>query len=240
LLNLLLASGFHAWLGRWAPLAEWAVAFGTIILAGATYWLGRQARGEGEQVRKQADAVGRQADAVAEQVKIGRRQLDAARRQLEASQRPFVLPMTEGWYPERYFPTDPMHSRGFGAPADAWMALSNAGNGPAYNVRGAVFYPGGIGGGWQLVPTALAAGRELPVLLEEHPGYQPKWAEASGYLLYVDLARTEWQTHFRFHQKTTEQWWVEVLFVGKTEDLDTPRYTLEGGWQNTPEWMSGT
>jgi hypothetical protein len=32
-------SGFHDWLERWAPLAEWGVVLGTLGLAAATVWL---------------------------------------------------------------------------------------------------------------------------------------------------------------------------------------------------------
>jgi hypothetical protein len=45
-LILFTMSGLHDWLGRWAPAASWLVAIGTILLAAATYWLGRQARDE--------------------------------------------------------------------------------------------------------------------------------------------------------------------------------------------------
>lgn len=89
-----------------------------------------------------------------------------------------------------------------------------------------MFWTGGIGGGWQLIPTAIPAGVQLPVNLETHAGYDVKWDEAEGYLRYVDLAGNQWQTQFRYRQNPKGQWWVEVLGVGKTEDLG------EHGWEN--------
>jgi len=70
--GLLAAAAFRHWLDRWAPLAEWAVATGTLLLAIATFVLARRARQE--------------AGAVAHQVEVERDQLIAARR-------PLVLPM---------------------------------------------------------------------------------------------------------------------------------------------------
>src|SRR5436309_14316250 len=44
-------ASFHGWLDRWAPLADWVVAGGTLTLAIATFVLARRARQEGENVR---------------------------------------------------------------------------------------------------------------------------------------------------------------------------------------------
>lgn len=219
-MSFVLASGLQKWLSNWAALAEWAVAIGTLALAISTWFLSRQAK--------------REATAVRDQVALAQGQLDAELRQLEASQRPFVLPTTSGWRPENYSPVEPPFGRTMGSTMEPWMVLSNAGAGPAYNIRGAVFFPGGIGGGWRMIPTAIPAGQELPVLLEVHAGYEPDWANASGYLRYTDLAGTEWLTHFCFRRANTEQWSVEVTGVGKVETLGEPEYTLEDGWVNRP------
>lgn len=93
-------ASLHHFLDTWAPLAEWAVAFGTLALALATAWLGFQARDE-------AKEVGNQASAVAQQVDVGRQQVAASKEQLESSQRPFVLPVTSSWYPDTYSPIEP-------------------------------------------------------------------------------------------------------------------------------------
>ena len=57
---------FRAWLGRWAPLAEWVVAIATGALALATFNLARRAREEAKNV---ADDVRAQKD----QMKLGLR-----------------------------------------------------------------------------------------------------------------------------------------------------------------------
>jgi hypothetical protein len=69
----LVMSGFHDWLDRWAPAAEWAVAIGTATLAIATWRLAKRAK---------AEAV-----AVAASVKV-------QTEQLAASERPCVYPIT--------------------------------------------------------------------------------------------------------------------------------------------------
>jgi hypothetical protein len=114
------------------------------------------------------------------------------------------------------------------------MMLSNAGSGPAYNVSGALYWPAGIGGGWQLVPASIPAGQRLPAVLTTHAGADVKWAEAQGYLRYTDLAGSEWLSHFRYRENPARQWWVEVRAVGKTSELGQPEYSLENGWENPP------
>jgi hypothetical protein len=52
---------FHDWLDRWAPLAEWAVAAGTIGLAIATYAVARSSRVEAKAVRAEATQLTEQA-----------------------------------------------------------------------------------------------------------------------------------------------------------------------------------
>jgi hypothetical protein len=55
---------FHDWLERWAPLAEWGVAVGTIALAAATYAVARSARAEARAVSGEATLLTEQARAL--------------------------------------------------------------------------------------------------------------------------------------------------------------------------------
>jgi hypothetical protein len=119
-----------------------------------------------------------------------------------------------------------MGSRGFGSDWEPWMMLSNAGTGPALNTQGGLFWPGGIGGGWRVLPTSVPASRDLPARLAIHHGHEVKWEQAVGYLRYTDLAGTEWQTHFRFEQNAAEQFSVTVTKIGKTSDLGESHYTV--------------
>lgn len=195
---------FHHFVGTWAPLASWAVALGTGLLGFATWRLGTKAQSETNAVSKQ---------------------VELEQQQLEASQRPFVLPVTTGWRPKGTFMPEPFNvTRPPGAEPEPWLMLSNAGAGPAYNVTGGLFWKGGIGGGWQLVPASVPAGRDIPANLETHVGYDVKWAEAIGYLRYLDLADTEWQTRFRYRQNASGQFSVEVLGYDKTSKLGEPDY----------------
>jgi hypothetical protein len=195
---------FHHFIGTWAPLASWAVALGTGLLGLATWRLGTKAQSETNAVSKQ---------------------VELEQQQLEASQRPFVLPVTTGWRPKGAFMPEPFNvTRPPRAKPEPWMMLSNAGTGPAYNVTGGLFWEGGIGGGWQLVPASVPAGRDIPASLETHAGFDVKWAEAIGYLRYLDLAGTEWQTRFRYRQNTSGQFSVEVLGYGKASKLGEPDY----------------
>jgi hypothetical protein len=53
-------SGFHDWLERWAPLAEWGVAAGTAALAVATFVLAKRAREEAAAVRAETEQISAQ------------------------------------------------------------------------------------------------------------------------------------------------------------------------------------
>jgi hypothetical protein len=44
----------QAWLTNWAPLAEWAVAVGTGVLAAATWWLARRTRQGTAEIRQES------------------------------------------------------------------------------------------------------------------------------------------------------------------------------------------
>jgi hypothetical protein len=159
----------------------------------------------------------REAEAVKDQVTIEQEQLAAA-------QRPFVLPITAGWGPWMAWPGERQVPRHMGEGVEPWMMLNNAGAGPAINIRGGLYWRGGIGGGWQVIPTSIGAGEHIPTNLEAHPGYEVKWPEAVGYLRYSDLAGTEWQTRFRYRQNTAGQYSAEVTAVGKTSNPGEPDY----------------
>jgi hypothetical protein len=184
-------------------LGDWAPA-AEIAVAAGTILLAAATFRLARQAKREASKVG-------EQVTL-------ERQQLEASQRPFILPINTGWNPGAEEP---------------WIMLSNAGSGPGYNVQGALYWPHGIGGGAPIVPTAIPAGQTSGAALSGlWTGLSVPWGAVHGYLRYTDLATTEWQTHFRYHQDRFGHWSVEVLDVGKTEDLGEPIYTLDAGWQN--------
>lgn len=201
-------------LGDWAPAAEIAVAVGTILLAAATFRLARQAK-------RQATTIGEQVALERQQLAQVIEQVALERQQLEAGQRPFVVPIVDGWDPGASPP---------------WIRLSNAGAGPAYNVRGGLFWPHGIGGGVLIGPTTVPAGQPpvaVPLAGTNWTGREVDWVAATGYLRYTDLASTEWQTHFRFWvDPFSGQLAVEVVGVGRTAELGEPVYTNEGDWQS--------
>jgi hypothetical protein len=122
------------------------------------------------------------------------------------------------WPGEREFPLS------IGASPESWMMLSNSGGGPAINIRGGLYWHGGFGGGWQVIPTSIGPGEHVPTNLERHAGQEVKWSEAVGYLRYSDLAGTEWQTRLRYRMNTDGQYAVEVTAVGKTSVLGEPDY----------------
>jgi hypothetical protein len=53
-------SGFHDWLERWAPLAEWGVVLGTLGLAAATVWLASRTNKAAEAAQAEAMQVAAQ------------------------------------------------------------------------------------------------------------------------------------------------------------------------------------
>ena len=55
-----------------------------------------------------------------------------------------------------------------------------------------------------------------------HAGHEVKWPEAIGYLCYLDLTGTEWQTRFRYRQNVGGQYSVEFIGYGKTAELGMP------------------
>jgi hypothetical protein len=78
------------WQWHSAHAPEWAVAIGTLALAVATVYLGREAGAEGKRVAEQAEATRRSTDAVERQAAIAQEQVRVARQTLEASFRPVI------------------------------------------------------------------------------------------------------------------------------------------------------
>jgi hypothetical protein len=140
-----------------------------------------------------------------------KRQVKIAADHVVAIQRPLVTPIV---------PAE-------GGQSPRRIRLKNVGLGPAYNIKGGLYWLGGAGGASAFQTTALGTGEhgETAVLGE---GIQIAWENASGYLRYLDSAGTEWQTHFRFRDVPTAGIDVETVEVGRTSELGEPRYSPEG------------
>lgn len=107
-----------------------------------------------------------------------------------------------------------------------WIMLKNVGLGPAYNVKGGLYWTGGSGGASSIQTTTLGPGdRPLRALVH---GEGINWPGVSGFLRYLDSAGVEWQTHFRYREVPTAGIEVEIVEVGRTSDLGEPRYSGEG------------
>jgi hypothetical protein len=159
--------------------------------------------------------LARQAKTEAEKVT---EQVGLEREQLVAAQRPFVVPVIEGWGPGEDPPI---------------VGLLNAGAGPAINVQGGLYWTGGAGGASSLLPAALAAGEDLrAVVIGE--GIKVNWPTVRGFVRYTDLSRVEWQTHFAYRSLADGTFYVEVLGVGRTDELGEPQYNPGDGWLNAP------
>jgi hypothetical protein len=109
----------------------------------------------------------------------------------------------------------------------AAIALKNVGLGPAYNVQGGLYWPGGAGGSSSLQRTTLATGEEGIVWITAE-GANFIWENASGFLRYLDSAGVEWLTHFRYQAVPIPGLEVEVTEIGTTAELGAPRYSSEG------------
>lgn len=163
-------SGFHDWLERWAPLAEWGVAAGTFALAVATFVLARRVRDEAAAVRDEATRVAEQA---------------------VASLRAYVYPETSiewAWN---------LDMVGGTVLRDKALPLRNGGPGVALNVTGHV-RRGTEGDPIALYVGSIAPGQAINARLA-HPieggwgGWAGTWL---GDLLYGDLNGDQWTTGF--------------------------------------------
>src|SRR5438132_714953 len=106
--------GFWNGLDRTAPVAEWGVAVGTLVLALATFQLARRAQEEATAVREEAAQVG---DQVALQ-----------REQMAAAMQPVVYPTT---------PADWALGRNdYAGRRNEVLVVTNGGPGAALNVSG--------------------------------------------------------------------------------------------------------
>jgi hypothetical protein len=165
---------FHDWLERWAPLAEWGVAVGTIGLAIATYAVARSARAEARAVSGEATLLSEQSQALL---------------------RAYVYPeMSGAWLDDA---TTQYRTELGGGFANRVLPLRNGGPGIALNVEGHVRR--GTGG----EQIALDAGSIAPgdsALARAEREIESGWAGWSGTwqgeISYTDLNDDRWITRF--------------------------------------------
>lgn len=152
------------------------------------------------------------------------RTIGVQERQLVGAQRPYVYPLvTDAWLGDARA-TNPM------------LPIKNGGNGPAFNVQGAIYWTGGASAPSALAQTALAGGEETLVrILGE--GIQVNFNTARGYLRYTDSTGREWQTHFRYAGDVglvvSGRLRVDILTSDTTERLGEPQYNAVE-WVNAP------
>jgi hypothetical protein len=163
---------FHDWLDRWAPLAEWAVAAGTIGLAIATYAVARSARAEARAVSTEATQLTEQA---------------------AASLRAYVFPESSAewvWDITGY-------TTGVPSGVSRTLPLRNGGPGVALNVNGHV-RPGTQGGQIALYAGSIAPGDSMLARpARDIEGGWGGWAGTwHGELSYGDLNGDLWITRF--------------------------------------------
>jgi type II secretory pathway pseudopilin PulG len=167
-----LIASFHGWLDRWAPLADWVVAAGTLTLAIATFVLARRARQEGDNVR--AD-------------------VELQREAMEQGSRAYIFP---------HAPWDWASGSGFWSTTSpqSRLPLKNGGPGLARNVHGKVYWDNdGQRSSFTFVTlfgSSIGPGDEIQARLSASAG--AGWAGAEGYVLFTDLANVEWITEFKF------------------------------------------
>jgi hypothetical protein len=160
---------FHDWLDRWAPLAEWAVAAGTIGLAIATYAVARSARAEAQAVSTEATQLTEQA---------------------QASLRAYVYPESTAewaWGAREW-------AEGF---RDRVLPLRNGGPGVALNVGGHVDR-GTEGERIELYAGSIAPGHTINARpARQIEGGWGSWDGTwHGELRFGDLNDDHWITHF--------------------------------------------
>ncbi len=114
--------------------------------------------------------------------------------------------------------------------------MTNAGAGPALNIRGALHWSGTAGAASSLHPQVLAVGESGEALVLGE-GIEVNWTNAVGYLRYHDLSGIEWQTHFRFRADGRGNISVQTLAVGRTSEFGEPGYNSDG-WVNRPASVS--
>jgi hypothetical protein len=166
-------SGFHDWLERWAPAAEWGVVIGTLALAAATVWLARR-------TNKAAEAAQAEAAQVAAQG--------------AAALRAYVYPESSA---EWAWSITGYTSEIGGGLGQRVLPLRNGGPGIALNVDGHV-RRGTEGERIELYAGSIAPGH----LIDARPATQIEggwgsWAGTwRGELRYGDLNNDRWITYF--------------------------------------------
>jgi len=178
LLVIITTAGLRGWLDDWAPLAEWLVAGGTILLALGTFRLAKQAT-------REAQAVTEDARQVANQVTL-------QREQMERGGRAYVYPSTPS---------------GWAVGAAEWqdrrltvLPIKNGGPGLALNVEGKMYWRNpGEGVSWRTL--TIYGGSVAPmdsVDARVSQNVQWGWQEGKGYLRYTDLSGSLWLTEFEY------------------------------------------
>jgi hypothetical protein len=170
-------SGFHDWLERWAPLAEWSVAAGTFALAVATFVLASRARDEAQAVRDEATRVAEQA---------------------VASLRAYVYPEASAEFVWA-ITSDPPSARGV-------LPLRNGGPGIAFNVEGVVTR-GTQGELVELHAGSIAPGHVIQARPSRPfeggwGGWHGRW---HGEVRYSDLNDDHWITRFTIRLSDGEE-----------------------------------
>jgi hypothetical protein len=199
LLCLASSSDVRGWLDDWAPLAEWFVALGTILLASATFVVASRAKSEVQAVRSESEAV-------TDQVKLQREQMEAARR-------PVVYPVT---------PAD--WAKGAAAATRRrLLPVANGGPGVALNVMGHLMRRPDRGSGYQssqILAGSVGPGAQQDARLE---GEWTEWQGTIGYLRYWDLLGEEWITDFTCAIAVGEQLSIEAK-PPRRADAPGPEY----------------
>jgi hypothetical protein len=145
-------------------------------------------------------------------------QVGVAEQHVVAIQRPLVAPIVTPEWADAYNSEVKVD----------WIMLKNVGLGPAYNVEGGLYWPGGAGGASSIQRMTLASGDRPLRALVHGEGIVVNWPGVTGFLRYLDSADTEWQTHFRYQE--IQQVGIEVVLteIGPTSELGEPRYSPEG------------
>jgi hypothetical protein len=180
------------WTFGWDALA----AIGTIGLAivtagmaGATFWLAKQARNEARAVKENSGTV--------------KEQVELQREQIEAAQKPLVIPApSPGWTDG----TDPYGPKSW---AEV-LPVKNVGPGAALNVTGHIdfgpLFSDKPDRTVRLVPTSLASSESQDLRLDWREQPNTDWSSATGKLDYEDVAGGRWETFFDVDVETRRRY----------------------------------
>lgn len=186
LAGVVASTRFQQLLDEWAPLAEWGVALGTMLLAATTAWLAYEARREGRASAHATTIMG-------EQVELQRVQMNLATQ-------PLVYPaVTRAW-------ASRVAGSGYDSAGAQLLPLRNGGPGLALNVHGACYITDPTRGtrrSFEIHGGSIAAGEVFDARAESP--VVSGWSGVDGFVTYEDISGEEWVTHFRFGQGRTGQ-----------------------------------